>query len=285
MSDFPSWTIEGVTIPRVICGTNALLGWSHVSAGRDAWIKRFYTPERLAPVFAKCIELGVTAVMGPLFPRLMDALDETEKLTGVRMTWVSTTDAGTVKEGMEDQLKEAWAAGRMDEVMAMAKESTGEQAQKLKAAGAPICFFHGAWTDRWPVTDGRLDDFDRFTGMIRDAGVIPAAVTHISERLKLVDDGDYDLAALATPVNKTGWTMTPDRETAVEVVNKVSRPLLAIKSLACGRFEEGHLDEWLNWVVDVEGVQAVAIGIMCEEEAEQSIPILRDRFAAKFPCE
>jgi hypothetical protein len=282
MADFPSLTIEGVTIPRVICGTNALLGWSHVSAGRDAWVKKYFTPERIAAVFAKCIELGVTAVMGPLFPRLMDALEETEKLTGVRMTWVSTTSAGTAPEGMEEQLREAFAAGRIDEAMAMARESTRDQAQKLKAAGAPICFFHGAWVDRWPAADGCLEDFDRFTRMIREAGVIPGAVSHISTRLAEVDQGDYDVAVLATPVNKTGWNMRPSRDEAVEVIGGIQKPLLAIKTLACGRFEERHVGDWLKWAVDVEGVQAVAIGVMVEEEAEESIPVLRDHFAEKF---
>jgi len=281
MAGMPSLTIEAVRIPRIICGTNALLGWSHVSAGRDAWIKRYYTPERIASVFAKCIELGVTAVMGPLFPRLLDALDETEKLTGVRMTWVSTTNAGMAPEGMEEQLREAYAAGRIDEALAIARESTGEQVQKLKATGASICFFHGAWVDRWPAADGHLEAFNRFTKMIRDAGLIPGAVSHISDRLDMVDKGDYDVALLATPVNKAGWAMRPDREAAVGVVNTVTRPLVAIKPLACGRFEEGHLQEWLNWVVDLKGVEAVAIGVMSEEEAEESIPILRDRFVAK----
>jgi hypothetical protein len=282
MADFPSLTIEGVTIPRVICGTNALLGWSHVSPGRDAWIRKHFTAERIASVFAKCIELGVTAVMGPLFPRLIEALEETEKLTGVRMTWVSTTNAGMAPEGMEEELRATFAAGRVEEAMGMARESTGEQARQLKAAGAPICFFHGGWVDRWPVKDGRLDGFDRLAGTIRDAGIVPAAVSHISTRLAEVDQGGYDVAALATPVNMGGWNMRPSRDEAVEVIRAIQKPLLAIKTLACGRFEEGHVADWLKWAVDVEGLQAVALGVMVEEEAEQSIPILRDLFAAKF---
>jgi hypothetical protein len=234
-------------------------------------------------VFAKCIELGVTAVMGPLFPRLMDALEETEKLTGVRMTWVSTTNAGLAPEGKEEQLREAFAAGRVDEAMAIARVSTSDQAQKLKAAGAPICLFHGAWVDRWPAVDGQLEDFDRVTHMIRQAGVIPGAVSHISTRLAEVDQGGHDVAILATPVNKTGWNMRPSRDEAVEVIGQIQKPLLAIKTLACGRCEsEQAIEDWLRWAVDVEGVQAVAIGVMVEEEAEQSIPILRDHFAAKF---
>ena len=59
MSTFPSLTVEGVTVPRMIVGTNALLGYSHVSSGRDAWIREYFTPRRIARVFARCAELGV----------------------------------------------------------------------------------------------------------------------------------------------------------------------------------------------------------------------------------
>ncbi|MHB1319122.1 MAG: hypothetical protein ACYCYF_10935, partial [Anaerolineae bacterium] len=108
MESFPSLTIEGVTISRVICGTNALLGWSHVSAGRDAWIRSYYTPERIAEVWARCQDLGVNAVMGPLFPRLIEALEATERLTGVRPIWVATTNATQGPKGHEAE----WQAAR-----------------------------------------------------------------------------------------------------------------------------------------------------------------------------
>ncbi len=282
MSGFPQFRVEGVTLPRVICGTNALLGWSHVSPGRDAWIREYFTPDRIARVLAKCIDLGVTAVMGPLFPRLIDALDETEKLTGVRMTWVSTTNAGMAPKGKEEEIQKARAAGNTEEVLAIARESTAEQAAMLKAAGAPICLFHGGWIDRWPVDNGRLRDFSRFTQAIREAGLIPGAMTHDSQRLSELVSGGYDLSLFGTPVNKGGWNMRPSRDEALGVIAKVGKPVLAIKTLACGRFDEHHIADWLNWAVDVEGIEAVVIGVMVEQEAEESIPILRDRFAAKF---
>lgn len=283
MTGFPSFTVEGVTIPRVICGTNALLGWSHVSPGRDAWIKEYFTPERIAQVFAKCIELGVTAVMGPLFPRLVEALDATEKLTGVRMTWVATTSAGRAPCGREDELAQARAAGKREEALAISLESTAEQAAALKAAGAPICLFHGQWADNWPMQDGKLTDITRFTQMIRDAGLIPGSSVHNSERLAHLAQSDCDLALLATPVNKSGWHMEPSKEQALGAIASGAKPILAIKTLACGRYEqERAVPEWLAWAAAVDGVQAIALGLMVEQEAEESIPVLRDAFAAKF---
>lgn len=251
MSEFPTLTIEGITLPRVICGTNALLGWSHVSSGRDAWIRRHYTPDRVARVFAACMELGATAVMGPLYPPLMRALEETEKLTGQRPLWLSTTHAPLGPDSVPDQVRQ------------------------IREAGAPICSIHGAWIDRWMMED-EWEALDHCIAEIREAHLVPAAVCHHGDLLAKLAESSVDLPLLGTPVNKTGWSMRPDQETALNVVRGVDQPLLAIKPLACGRFDEGLMDEWLRWVVNQEGVDAVAIGPMSEEEAQESIPILAD---------
>jgi hypothetical protein len=283
MSGFPSLTIEGVTIPRVLCGTNSLLGFSHVSRGRDAWIREHFTPQRIARVFAKCMELGVNAAMGPLFPRLLDALEETEKLTGVRMTWVATTSHELAPKGREEELRKAVEAHRGDEAMAIVRESIVEQVARIKAAGASICIFHGGWIDGWPMQDGSMIGFERHTRLIREAGMIPGAVSHLSARLAEVDRGNHDVAVLVTPVNKGGWNMRPSRDEAAETIGKIKKPVIAIKSLACGRYEAEHVvEDWLKWVVDVKGVEAIALGLMLEQEAEQSLPFLREQFAAKF---
>jgi hypothetical protein len=283
MPDFPSLTIENVTFSRVICGTNALLGYSHVSPGRDAWIREYFTPLRIAGVFSKCLELGVNAVMGPLHPRLMEALEETEKRTGVRMTWVASTDMTRVPHGREEELQQARAANDRDAAMALYRESTADQAAALKAAGAPICFFHGGWVDSWPIADGVLQGYDVQTRAVRDAGLIPGAACHYSARLAELEAGPHDNALIVTPINKGGWMMHPSQKEDLAVINKLSRPVLAIKTLACGRYDhERAVEEWLQWAVDVPNVQGIVLGLMVEQEAEQSLPFLRERFAAKF---
>lgn len=257
MSEFPTFTLEGVTLPRVICGTNALFGWSHVSSGRDAWLRRYYTPRRAARVLAVCMELGATAAMGPLYPPLVEALEETEKLTGQRPLWLSTTHAPS------------------------GPDSTPEQARQIREAGAPICSIHGAWVDQW-VLEEDWEALERCISHIRKAGLIPAAVCHYSDRLARLVEAGLDLSLLGTPVNKGGWWMHPDQESALEVVRQIEQPLLAIKPLACGRFEEYQVQEWLEWVAEREGVEAVAIGVMNKEEAQESIPILCDLLSQKF---
>jgi hypothetical protein len=203
------------------------------------------------------MELGADAVMGPVHPVLVEALRETEKLTGRKITWVSTTSHLMGQDAMDEQLR------------------------ILTEAGAPICFFHGQWTDRWPETNGHLEGYDDLTARVREAGMIPATAVHLSPRLALVNAGGYDIAAFATPVNRFGFVMQPDRDTALGHVGAATKPVLAIKSLACGHFEGESLEDSLRWVVAQQGVEAVVLGVLCEEEAEESIPILGDAFATK----
>lgn len=257
MSEFPTFTIESATLPRVICGVNALFGWSHVSAGRDAWLRRYYTPQRVATVFATCMELGAAAVMGPLYPPLVEALEETEKLTGQRPLWLSTTHA------------------------ARGPDSTPEQVRQIRQVGASICSIHGAWVDQWLLEED-WEALERCIAQIREGGLIPAAVCHYSDRLAKLAEAELDLPLLSTPVNKSGWWMHPDRQSALEVVRSIGGPVLAIKPLACGRFEENGVRKWLEWAVEREGVDAVAIGPMSEEEAQESIPILQELLRRKF---
>jgi len=278
MNPFPSLEIEGLAIPRVICGTNALLGWSHVSAGRDAWIRRHYTAERIAEVWARCMELGVNAVMGPLFPRLLEALEATEWLTGARPMWVATTNATQGPRGRERDWAAARAGGRADEARAMVRESLAEQAREIAAGGARICLLHGDTTDSWPLSGGRLQDLPEALATIRAAGLVPGAMTHESARLNLLVAGGYDLPVIGSPVNRAGWMMSPDREAALAAVSGAGRPILAIKTLACGRVEEGQLAQWLTWAAQVPGVEAIALGVGSAEEAEESVPILRAAF-------
>lgn len=248
----PTFRIEGLEVPRIITGTNSLLGYSHTSRGRDAWIRRTYTPERIAEVLVHCARLGANAVVGPLNPTLVEALAHA-RAADVPITWLSTTIGP--KETFRDQLAQ------------------------IKAAGSPICFLHGAWIDRWPLIDGRLAGLEAYVEAIREMGLIPAAAVHDGERLALLTRLGYDFAAYLTPVNKLGFTMLPDRATVLAAVAGAGKPVIAIKPLACGRFDEGRPGEWLRWSLEQPGVAGAAIGFMSEEEADEDVAAAREIFA------
>jgi hypothetical protein len=254
MPSLPTTTIAGISLPKILIGTNSLLGWSHTSSGRDEWIRKTYTAERVAEVLVHCASQGATAVLGPLLPRLTDAI-AIARGTDPRITWVSTT-IGTSKETFREQIAE------------------------IKDIGSPICFLHGGWTDRWPVVDGRLDGLERYIDEIREAGMIPGTAVHNGERLAMVTRLGYDFDAYLVPVNQAGFAMRPDRATMLAAVAGAGKPVIAIKPLACGRFDENKPGDWMRWTLDQAGVVATAVGVMSEEEASEDLAAAREILAA-----
>lgn len=249
MPALPTFRVEGVELPRLIVGTNSLLGYSHTSRGRDEWIRRVFTAERIAEVLVHCARLGADAVVGPLHPRLVEALAIARR-SGARLTWVSTT-AYDIDVPFREQLAQ------------------------IREAGSPILFLHGAWTDRWPVTDGQLPGLDDYVAEIRAAGIVPGTALHDADRLDLITRLGLDFAAFLVPVNRLGYAMRPSQEAMLAAVANCGRPVIGIKPLACGRFEENRTAEWLGWTLGRPGVVATAVGVMSEEESAEDIAAVR----------
>lgn len=255
MTVFPMIDVEDVKVPKLLIGINSLLGWSHTSIGRDRWIRRYYTARRIAKVFERCIELGVYGVLGPVWPRLIEAIKIAERNTGQKMIFVSTT-IGDPKD-------------------------TEKQLEMLNVLYSPICCIHGGWIDSWPIEDGRLVELEKYLKMIREVDIIPGVACHNGEKFAIIDGGDYDVSIFATPVNKIGFYMFPNRESILNAIKKTRKPVIAIKPLASGRFDEGRIYEWLKWVFEQEGISAVCIGFMSREEAEEDIQYVKNILGVK----
>jgi len=110
--------------------------------------------------------------------------------------------------------------------------------------------------------------------VIRDAGMIPGTACHNGERMRLAQELGYDFQLFVIPVNRMGFLMNPSKEVVLEAVAQSTKPVIAIKPLASGRFDENRIEEWLRWTYSQKGVCGTVIGFMNEEEAEEDIEIL-----------
>ena len=81
-NEFPRTMVGGVSLPRLLIGTNWFLGYSHTSLAKDKFIKDFQTRERIAAVLNVFLEYGIDAVMGPLSQHLEDSVCEAEQRSG-----------------------------------------------------------------------------------------------------------------------------------------------------------------------------------------------------------
>lgn len=257
MNRFPSFSIENVEVNKFIIGINSVLGFSHTSKGRDEWIRRYFTTDKIAEVFSLAIKMEVSSLLGPVFPPLHEAIKKAEELTGEKITFIPTT------------------FGK--------REFFTQQVQEIRALGSKFCCIHGGWTDNWKVENGKMVGLENYLKEIRDAGLIPGAASHNSENLKIMMEQDYDLAFFVTPVNKSGFYMNPTKEDALQVVSRSPKPLIAIKPLASGRFDENMISDWFEWTYSKKGVSAICVGFMSPEEAQEDIEIAKEVLSIRMP--
>ena len=93
IQQFPRTEVDGVSLSRMIIGTNWLLGWSHTSVSADEMIKRRYdSAQAFKPVLEAYLRHGIDTIMAPfaLSPELTRAVKETEQHMGREIIMVDT---------------------------------------------------------------------------------------------------------------------------------------------------------------------------------------------------
>jgi hypothetical protein len=79
MSEFPRTTVGGVSLSRMIIGTNWFLGFSHTSVAKDEFIKEHMDRKRVADIMEVFVRAGVDTVMGLIqVPVLHEAVQEVQ---------------------------------------------------------------------------------------------------------------------------------------------------------------------------------------------------------------
>ena len=93
MKPFPRTEVEGISLSRMIIGTNWILGWSHRSPAADRQIKhRFSEGAKVIPLLETFLNEGVDTIMGPLQQEkvMQDAVNETMQATGKELILIDT---------------------------------------------------------------------------------------------------------------------------------------------------------------------------------------------------
>ncbi|GAB4565525.1 MAG: hypothetical protein Kow0047_16170 [Anaerolineae bacterium] len=242
---FPTTQLENLEITRLICGTNGFLGYSHFSAARDRWIREYFTVERIAEVIARFAELGVNAVMGPLNDKLIAALEQVERHTGVSMIYIATPGGHTVEEVIEGVRQSA-------------------------EAGAKVCMPHQMYTDTHLIpAETRIEGIEPILAEIRRLGMIPGLSTHRPETIIVCDKAGYDVATYIQPYNASGFLCQVETDWIGKVIRGTPKPVMCIKPLGAGRILP---PTGLNFVYSTcKPTDMVVIGTMNVYEAEEDV--------------
>lgn len=262
MSDFPRTTVGGISLPRLIIGTNWFLGYSHTSLAKDKFIKEHQTRQKISAVLELFLKSSIDAVMGPPSDLLEEAIQEAEQRTGKPMIRIITPSFNIKPGGDPEENPEA--------VLDRCK-------RKLHAT---ICMPHQTVTDA--LLDRRSEeirDLKLYTHMIRARGMIPGLSTHLPETVLIADRMQADVETYIQIYNAAGFLMPVEADWAMRIIQNARKPVMTIKPLASGRLLPvvGLSFVWST----IRPQDMVTIGVTTPDEAweviEISTALLEDR--------
>jgi hypothetical protein len=260
---FPRTLVGGVSLPRLLVGTNWFLGWSHTSLAKDNFIKEYQTRERIVAMLNVFIEYGIDAVMGPLSTHLDDSIREVEQNSGRRITRIYTPAF--------DLNPDAAPAERVESVL-----------DRCAELGAKFCMPHQSVTDALvDRREGVIRDLPRYTGMIRARGMIPGLSTHMPETIIYADKMGADIETYIQIYNSAGFLMQVEADWVMKVIREAKKPVMTIKPLAAGRILPvvGLAFVW-NTIRDQD---MVTIGTTTPDEAREVIELSLDLLNRRLP--
>ena len=260
---FPRTAVGGLSLSRLIVGTNWFMGYSHYSAAKDKLIKTMQTREKIADVLEVFFKAGVDAVMGPMLPLLGEAVQEAQERTGVEAKLILTPWFNLLPGGDPENEPERVIA-------------------ECKKMGAAICMPHQM------VTDALLDrmyrkirDIDKYTGLIRQYEMIPGLSTHMPETVVIADETGADVETYIQLYNAAGFLMQVEADWIMKIINNARKPVMTIKPLAAGRLLPvvGLAFVWNT----IRPQDMVTIGTTTPDEAHEVIDISLDLLARRLP--
>ena len=266
MNTFPRTTVAGVSLSRMIIGTNWILGWSHRTPAADRQIKhRFSEGSRAVPLLKTFLEEGVDTIMGPLQQEkvMQDAVQETMQQTGQKMILIDTPIINV--DDNETARREARAT-----------------IHRSREAGAVFCLLHHSSAEQLVNKNlhkiVRLEDY---TDMIRQEGMIPGLSAHMPELITYSDENGYDVETYIQIYNCMGFMMQVEIETVASIINAAKKPVMTIKPMAAGRVTP-FVGLNFSWNT-IRECDMVTVGCTHPDEAAEDIEISRAALERRFP--
>lgn len=264
MAEFPRTMVGGVSMPRLIVGTNWFLGYSHTSMAKDKFIKDFQSRERITEILKVFLDHGVDAVMGPTSDKLEEAVQEAEQQAGRAMIRIVTPHF-SIQPGGPEEMAPARVFDRCKEEL-----------------NATFCLPHQC------ITDALLDrmhktirDLDTYTQMIRERDMIPGLSTHMPEAVVYADNIGADVETYIQLYNAAGFLLQVEADWVMRIIQNAQKPVMTIKPLAAGRLLPvvGLAFVW-NTIRDCD---MVTIGTTTPDEAREVIDLSLDLLEKRMP--
>ncbi len=219
-AQFPRTTVAGVSLSRMIIGTNWMAGYSHRSPAADAMIReRHADPDNMAGMLDTFLSHGVDTMMA-LFgqhPPILEAVRRAEDRNGRKLILIDTPILN------------------VDDNPAARREAEAT-IRKSREMGASFCLIHHSSVEQLVDKNRRkIHRLDDYTRMIRDAGLIPGLSAHMPELVVYSDENGYDVETYIQIYNCMGFLMQVEIESVNSIIRAAKKPVMTIKPMAAGR--------------------------------------------------
>lgn len=263
-SQFPTTCIGGLSVSRLIMGTNNIMGGSHRTMARDKHIMQINNnKEAVADIVEAYLKHGIDTIIGILAGTdyAMDGIRLAQDRTGKKVKTIELAVFNT------DDTKEG-------------RQAAASFIKKVAAAGIDICLpLHTCVEKLVNRGQEKIERIEDYLYMIRDNKMIPGLSTHMPEVIVYADQNNYDVETYIQIYNAIGFLMQMEIEKVNQIIWSAKKPVLTIKPLAAG-----HLNPFvgLNFVWNtIRPQDMVAVGCMTPEEvhevAEYSLAALEKR--------
>ncbi len=265
---FPRTEVGGISVSRMVIGTNWFLGFSHTSRAKDRYItENIGTRDKIADILEVFLNYGIDTVIAPPREVLLQAIDEAQGRTGRKVILISTP---------------SFTVNRDTPVTGFCNDETRRILEKETKAGAAICMPHQCTTD--PMVDRTsrsIRQIDSLMKLIREYGMIPALSTHMPETIVYADETNVDTETYIAIFNSMGFLMQIEVDWVARVIQNAKKPVLTIKPLASGQLRplQGLTFVWNN----IRPQDMVAIGVMSPDEAKEVIEISLSILEKRLP--
>lgn len=226
MDLFPRTQVENISLPRMLIGSNWMLGYSHRTTSADSMIReRYSTKEAVSEVICAYLAYGIDAMMAPfvgddLQPNavVMDGIHMAEDKMGRKLILIDTpiVDVSDTPQ---------------------AHDFTARKIETVRKNGADICLLHHSSVEQLVCKHtGTIDRLPEYTRMIRENGMIPGLSAHMPELVLYSDKHpEYDVQTYIQLYNCLGFLMQIEVEGVRRIIENAKKPVMTIKSMAAGR--------------------------------------------------
>ena len=226
MDLFPRTQVENISLPRILIGSNWMLGYSHRTTSADSMIReRYSTKEAVSEVICAYLAYGIDAMMAPfvgddLQPNavVMDGIHMAEDKMGRKLILIDTpiVDVSDTPQ---------------------AHDFTAQKIETVRKNGADICLLHHSSVEQLVCKHtGTIDRLPEYTRMIRENGMIPGLSAHMPELVLYSDNHpEYDVQTYIQLYNCLGFLMQIEVEGVRRIIENAKKPVMTIKSMAAGR--------------------------------------------------